>query len=60
MHYELVTKNTPEGVRYYGRLRDDDGEDLMLTPARERKHEAEHAITVARTSTHAAVYHISE
>lgn len=61
MQYEVVTKTTPEeGVRHYGRLLDDDGVIVMVTPGRERKYDVEHAITVARTSTHAPVYHITE
>jgi hypothetical protein len=61
MQYELVTKATPEeGVRYEARLIDDEGLLVMVSPGRQAKHEAEHAITVARTSTHAPVYHITE
>jgi hypothetical protein len=61
VQYELVTKTTPEeGVRYHARLLDDEGLNVMVSPAREAKHEAEHAIVVAMTSTHAPVYHITE
>lgn len=61
MQYELITLTSHEdGVRYEARLIDDEGVLVMVSPARKARHEAEHAITVARTSTHAPVYHINE